>query len=48
MFCMLLNDASINLNLSYYAFDVSMFEVLTLMWLGRERGMMQRWSVGGG
>lgn len=42
------NKANLNLNVSYYALDVSMFEVLTLMWVGRERGMRQRRSVGGG
>lgn len=42
------NEANINLNVSYYALDVSLFEVLSLMWLGRERGMMQTRSVGGG
>lgn len=42
------NEANINLNVSHYALDVSMFEVHALMWLGRESGMMQRRSVGGG
>lgn len=42
------NEANINLNVSHYALDVSMLEVLTLMWVGRERGTRQRRSVGGG
>lgn len=42
------NEANIHLNVAYYTLDVRMFEVLTLMWVGRERGMMQRRSVGGG
>lgn len=42
------NEANINLNVSYYALDVSVFETLALMWVGREREMRQRRSVGGG
>lgn len=43
-----INEGNINLNVSYYALDVSMFEVLTLVWVEKEGGMRQRRSVGGG
>lgn len=42
------NEANITLNAVNYALDVGTFEVLTLMWVGRERGMRQGRSVGGG
>lgn len=40
------NKANVKLNAYYYALDVSRFEVLTLIWLGRKRGMMQKGECG--